>query len=177
MARRLTRREQKIMVICFTLVLVYGGYNGIYKPFMEKAAQLDADIIRQQSRLSKETRSLRQSGEMQSAYENFRAQFKQDKTNEQVMSAILSEIEEVASELDLRISDLKPKRVQNENFYNRFSVSLTIDSDFPKVMEFLYYLQKDPHLFDVEEVRFDKGSRRRSSEIKTSLVLGRILVP
>jgi len=177
MIKRLTKREQKIFIVTLVLILGYIGNNLLVKPLKEKILSLDQAIVAEEIRLKKNQRIIGQAKALSEDYNAYLNNFKQSKTNEQVMSSILSEIEEVAGELELRISDLKPKRVKRGEYYNRFSVSLTIDSDFVDIIHFLYILQKQPHLFDVEEVRFDKGSRRRSSTMKTQLVLGKMLIP
>ena len=89
------------------------------------------------------------------------------------MASILAEIEGVSAQLHLQIANLSPKRVQESDLYNRFSVSLTIDGNFVDILEFLHILQSDPHLFDVEEARFDKGMQAAAASVKTSLVLGK----
>ena len=58
----------------------------------------------------------------------YQKKFEQVASSEQIFSAILAEIEKAAVEADVRLADLKPRKVIQEDFYNRFPVSLTIDS-------------------------------------------------
>ena len=107
----------------------------------------------------------------------YEQKFKQPASNEGTMSSLLSEIEAVAAGLKLQIANLAPKRVKETDFSNRFSVSLSIDGDFMDILQFLHRLQSEPHLFDVEEARFDKGTRQQATSVKASLVLGKTFVP
>ena len=156
---------------------IYISYNFAVKPLQEKIVFTETRIDKARMKLRKYKRTIRNARKVSTDYNYYRDTFKQTGKDEQVMSSILSEIEEVARKLDLRISDLKPKRVKKEDLYNRFSVSLTINSEFPDIIKFLYTLQRQPHLFNVEELRFDKQTRRRAATIKTRLVLGKILIP
>ena len=108
-------------------------------------------------------------------YQKYAQLLKQKRSNEQERASILSEIESVAARIDLRIADRKPKKVREIDFYNNFSVSLTIEGELGNIIHFLYLLQSDPHQFNVDEVRFEKKSRRRS-DIKCYLVLSRNLI-
>ena len=54
---------------------------------------------------------------------------------------------------------------------------MSIDGDFMDILQFLHRLQSEPHLFDVEEARFDKGTRQQATSVKASLVLGKTFVP
>ncbi len=93
------------------------------------------------------------------------------------MSSILSEIEETAGQLKLKISDLKPTRVKREEYNNRFSVTLTIDSKLVDIMHFLHLLQQTPHLFQIQEVYFEKSAMQDGSSLRTQLVLEKIYIP
>jgi len=175
--RKFNTREKNIAVVCAFLIFIYVNYIGLIKPLQDKLEGLNIQVQTKQAQLTKDQQRIQKAGALGNEYEDYLARFQQSGSNEQVMSSILSEIEGVAGELNLLISDLKPNRVRASDYYNQFSVSLTIDSDFNDIMHFLYNLQNQPHSFDVEEVRFDKGPRRQSSSIKTRLILGKTLIP
>ncbi|MCA9408171.1 MAG: type 4a pilus biogenesis protein PilO [Candidatus Omnitrophica bacterium] len=175
--RSFTTREQNIFIFCLILIFVYLGYQGIYKNLQNKSQVLDDEISSMERKIRKDRKTLAEAKAFEVPYEQLVNQFEQKVPNEQVMSNLISLIEEAAGDLDLRISDLKPQRVKRSDTYNRFSVSLTIDSNFAAIMEFLYVLQQDPHNFDVDEFRFDKGSRQDTDAIKSRLVLSKIFIP
>ncbi len=174
--RRLTEREQNILVVCLAFVFIYLGYYGVYLPLKEHMEGLDHKIEAEQRKLEKNLKILDKSKSLDSEYNEFIKNFKQDKPNEQVMSSILSELEDVAGQLNLHISDMKPNIINNHDFYNRFSISLTIDSEFVTIVQFLHILQNPPHLFTVDELRFDNSIQRDSKTIKTTLVLAKIFL-
>lgn len=175
--RRLTQREQSIFVVCVLTISVYLIYNGIVKPFQAKIERVEQDIQLGQQQLSQKLKTIQRGKAVSGQYNAYHEAYRQSKSNEEVMSSILAEIEGVARELQLGIFDLKPKRVQRTDFYNQFSVSLTINSEFVDIIQFLHILQSSPHLFEIEQVDFDKGSNRNTTSIKTQLVLSKILVP
>jgi len=177
LSRHLTKREKVILAVCVAAVVGYPGYVGFIVPMQNKSKLLDGRIKKQEKKLRESLRVLRKADVAKSDFDVYNEKFKQNGTNEAVMSSIISEIEAVAANIELGISDMKPKRVKKEENFNIFSVSLTLDSEFVDVVKFLYILQKDPHYFDVEEIRFDRGSRRRKSSLKASLVLSKVLIP
>lgn len=175
--RRLTRREQ-IYTFLFTIFLVvYCGYNYLVKPLQDKIESLDTAIEAQKRQISKNFRLIRKAEALGRESEGLIQQFKQKRTNEQEMSAILSEIEEVSRGAKLQISDLKPKQVQKQDYYNRFVVSLSIDSEFADIIQFLNTLQAPPHYYEVEEVNFEQITQNTPTTVRTTLVLVKILIP
>ena len=92
------------------------------------------------------------------------------------MSAILAEIESVAREIDLHITDLKPQKVRKGEFLNNFSVSLSANGRLEEITHFLYILQSSPHLFNIEELAIEKSSAQ-TQILQTRISLSRILIP
>ena len=167
----------KIFLVSVLIIFIYVGYMLVIKPMMDKIDILSSQIDGQKNRLNKDRRLIKKAKTVDDEINNSIQKFKQDKSNEQVMSSIISEIESVAGGLNLKISDLKPNKARKSEYFNHFSVSLTIDSEFTDVLNFIYVLQDPEHLYNVDEVRFDKSSRRRSTEMKSYLVLSKTLIP
>ena len=177
MIRRLSARELKVLIFSSLLAAAYIGYILLVRPAKEKFISLDEEIAAQQRRLVKTSMEIKKAGDMEKILAAYEQKFKQPASNEGTMSSLLSEIEAVAADLKLQIANLTPKRVKETNFSNRFSVSLSIDGDFMDILQFLHRLQGEPHLFDVEEARFDKGTRQQAASVKASLVFGKTFFP
>lgn len=177
MIKRLTKREQKIFIFLVIIAVAYAALQGVIKPLNEKILFVKNKIEKRKKHLDDNLRIVNKGRKREEQYNYYLNKFKQNQSNEQVMSSMLSEIEGVARSLNLRISDLKPQKAQETNYYNRFSVSLTIDSELAEIIHFIYELQNQTHLFNVDEVRFDKGARRNTSTLKTNLVLSKIFIP
>ncbi|MBU0469600.1 MAG: type 4a pilus biogenesis protein PilO [Candidatus Omnitrophica bacterium] len=177
MFRPLTKREVNIFVLCILLVLIYIGYNTVINSLRKRISIVESSIQEEKNQLSKSLKILDKQKHYKGQYVTYLSKLRQEQNNDEVMSSILSEIQQVGGRLNLGISDLKPKKVKKEQYFNRFSVSLTIESEFLDIISFIYTLQSKPHLFKVEEFRFDKGSLRQGKILKTQLILSRILIP
>jgi len=175
--RHLTGREQRIFIVCLAMIFISVGYHGVIKPLERKNRLLGQEVKIHQIQLDRSLKVIQKAAALEEEYNFFKGKFRQPKTGEQVISSILSEIEEVAGKLKLHIADVKPQKVRAEEYSHRFSISLTMDNDFIDIIHFLYILQKPPHLFDVEEVHFDKTFRRKSMPMKTRIVLSKIFIP
>lgn len=177
MSKRFSSREQSIFVVCLVLATAYLVYYFGIVPLRERSAALDKQIQAEIRKIKKNKRGVNQAKQLDFQYDVMVQDYVQKGTDEEVMSEILREIEQVARNLGLNVSDLKPQRVRRTEFYNLFSVSVRIDSSLADIIQFVHSLQSRPHNFDVQELRFDKSSRRDEKELKTMLVLQKILVP
>lgn len=174
--RQLTLREESILVVTVVLVVGYLGYQFIVQPLKDKSAQLSTQLVLLQTKLTKYQKTIRQADGLKSVHASLVKEFEQNKSTEQMSSSILAEIEKASQDFDLQISDLKPQKNKEEDSINTFSVSLTINSDFLDIVEFLYTLQSQPYYYHVDEVRFDKSVRRDSNLVTTNLVLSKMLI-
>ncbi len=175
--RRFTKREQSIFVVLVLAACVCFVYYGIINPFLAKKDDLEVEIQAKEKLYHKYVRTIAQAKALEKENKALLDSFQQNDTNEQVMSQILSEIERQAGDLGLKISDLKPRRVKKETYANRFSVSLSTESSMTGMLKFLYTLQKEPHLFEVDEFSIDKGMQGQGGVVKVNLVLSKIYIP
>ena len=71
---------------------------------------------------------------------------------------------------------MKPQGAQKENFYNKFSVGLTMDGSLKEILQFIHSLQGPSHHLTVSELHFEKAVQT-PNVLVAKLVLSRILIP
>lgn len=173
----LSPREQNILVVTLLLSAILISYRLVLMPLKQQIADLDRQIMAEIHNIRKNRRLIAGQRGLDAQCEALTREFGQPGAEEQVMARILKEIESVAGNLDLQISDLKPQRARSLDHFKSFLVSLRMDSSLAEIIEFLDILQKDPYRYAVQDVRFDKSARRDSSEIKTVVILEKIFIP
>lgn len=174
--RRLSRRETRIFIVCLFVILVFIGHRFIFKPLKEDLAVLEQKIETSEDQLKRVLKINKKKDSVSKLYEQQIFSLRQKLSDEQEMASILSEIQSVANEIKLGVADMKPKKVKKVDFYNNFSVSLTMDGELVSIVHFLYILQNSPHFFSIDEVYFEKSSMH-TALIKCRLTLSKILVP
>ncbi|MCA9402163.1 MAG: type 4a pilus biogenesis protein PilO [Candidatus Omnitrophica bacterium] len=172
----LSKRERNLFVATIILGAVYLSYQFIVVPMRRRQEAAEDQIVAQRQLLNEKRRVIARGMAKTTNYEYYQNLFRQEGRHEQVMSGVVKEIEEVAKNFDVRIASLQPQRVNENKFYNEFSVSLNITTDFVNSVNFLYHLQKQPYMFTVNEFYYDKKARR-SQEISIRLILSKVLIP
>jgi len=171
-----SNREKKIFLVALFFVFSYGIYLFGYIPFQGKAQELDADIKKAEKQLRENYRLIRKSSFFNRDFKDILEVFSQKASDEEVMSSILTEIEAVASKIEIDISDKKPQKPRRVNFYNKFTISLSIDGDLSKIMEFVYILQNSPYLFEIDELTLSIKSIRKQ-DLVCRVILSKSLIP
>ncbi len=174
--RRLTSRELNILVMCIFMVVVYVGYHLVYKPLNNRLLSLEGRIEIARKKIREKMRILQREDAVKSEYRTFESLLKQKQSDSREMASILAEIEAVANQVGLRLADLKPRKVRSEGFFNQFSVSLSVEGEMPLINRFLYLLENEPYLYDIDDVQLEKRSVR-TSLVRCELQLSRFLIP
>lgn len=171
-----TQREKRITILAATVVFVYVFYLVVYIPIKKKGGALDHKIEQAKIQLNKELKVINRSKIFDKNYRDVLEEFRQKGSDEQIMSGILSEVENVAGIARVRISEKKPKKTKKIDFYNNFSVSLSLEGTLTDILHFLYILQNSPHLFNVDELNLTLSSSQ-GALLRCRLDLSRNLIP
>ena len=176
--RRLTKREKIIFVICGAMLSVLLMYRVVVIPLAQGMDRLQRNIELRRGELSKNIRIIKKAEALSEGSESYVNQFKQTESNKEVMSSLISEIEEAANKLDLPIPEVKPKKVEKQEYVNRFSVNLVMESEWIDSLRFIHSLQEEPHFFSIKDASFEKGlAVKGSTAVRTEVVLEKVLVP
>ena len=166
----------RLLIFCLLVLMGYVSYHFVVRPIKEKIIDLENKIAVSEKRLRKNLGLSQQRSHIEANYRQYANLLKQNVSDEQQMAMIVDEIGAVANQIQLRVSDTKPKRVRPVDFYNNFSVSLSIDGELKTILHFLYLLQNSPHLFAIDELYIEKGAMR-SAQVRCRLSLSKALIP
>ena len=172
----LSQREKNIFILCLSLIVIYLLYQFVFIPMNSKDKILGNRIKVVEKKLLKAKQKVQKAKMFKDDAESSMQSFKQKGSNEEVMSSMLSAIEEVAGKGEVVLADVKPQKVKKEEFANLFSVNLSVEGDLSEVVAFIHQLQNPPNGFKIEEINMTIRSAR-SKTIKTRLMISRILVP
>lgn len=174
--KKLTPREQKILIVTVLLALVAVGYYGVWRPGLEKFLSLDEQIFAMQMKLRKAKIFLRQKDEILAEakkYPNL-AQMDAGKDEEEI-ARLLNLIEQTARRSGVSLSDVKPQQVQSDKVSKRFAVELHAESPLEQLVIFLHELQVSAELLKIEQVQ-TSPKEEQSQVLRSYLVVTRVVV-
>lgn len=173
--RRLYPREKYIFGFCLFIVFVYIGYQFVFLPISREEIFWRSQISAMERQIARDLRILRKESDINGRYSMYLENFEQKGTDMQEMALILSEIESIAKKLNLRIEDMKPRRIRGHERSSHFPVSIRIRATVDSIAFFLYTLQTPPHVFHIEELRLEKPSIRQK-DLLCEMIVSRLLI-
>ena len=171
-----SKREKIIALISAGLILILLIYFFLLEPMLGKLDAINTEIETQELRWRKNLKILSQEAEISNQYQKYADFVRPKASDEQEMANILSEIEAVAKEVNIRILDMKPQKIKTLEFYKSFGVDLIIEGQLKDITHFLYNLQNAPHLLKTDKLHLEKESVVQPV-LKASLLVSKILIP
>lgn len=171
-----TKRKKIIFMVMAGLI---GGYllvNVLIKPLSRQTLSLDDKIASSLRELEKAKAVIREAEVAGPEYERYSTSFRQDGTDEATMAVIIAGIEKTAAEIDLRISDLKPRQVRRDGRFNVFAVALTFDAPLEKITGFLDLLQGKPGYFAIDDMELARQGGKGKTDLRGNVTLTKILI-
>jgi len=167
------RGAMVILTVILAGILLYQfGYVAVEKNF--KALKNKTQVA--ERRLEKNLSLIRQAESVREKYRPLLADYQQKNSTEEVMSDLLSDIQEVSNRMGVPITDLKPSKVRQEGAFNHYSVSLAVEGDLKGIMHFIYLLQNPPYEFFVDDLHL-RREYSKSKELRCQIVFKKIFIP
>jgi Tfp pilus assembly protein PilO len=174
--RSFSLREQKIFFVLLVVFGIYGAYMGIYRPSVDKNEEIERNAMLARKKWMEQARLIQKEKRMAQAWQAELDSVRQTGSNEQVMSAMLSEIENVAAGGKIRVTEMKPQGAVKSEFYNTFSISLSFDGELKDVLSFIHVLQNPSRHLNLRQLNLERsGSDAKGMMAK--MVLERQLFP
>ena len=150
--QNLSAREQRIAVLLGILLICYILQVAVLKPGLGLQKELRQEIAAAEARLHRAEAVLSRAA-LQDGLAQSLAAARQSGTDEESMSALLSELEQARDGLDLRVSDTKPQRVRREAGLKYFPVQLTVYGQVAEVIQFTHTIQSPPYRLMVNAIQ------------------------
>ncbi len=172
----LSKRERNISMVIALLLFSYAAYSFLFAPLAERLSVLNKEIAAKELKLKKNKKILGREQVVTADYQKYEKYLRQGSSDEQEMASVLSEIEAVAHSVNIRINDMKPRKVKKIDFYNSFAVEVESEGKLLEIVKFIYQLQSPPHLLKAEKVRLERQASSAAS-LKGYLLVTKILIP
>jgi hypothetical protein len=171
---QLTKREKRILVVAAIVVSLGVVYYGLWVPFKVQK-NFSEEAMALEVKIRNEQRALEKYRALERKYVLALASQRQQYSDSQVTSALLSEISAVAAQKGIRIIEIKPQAVRKGDSQTEFKVKLALDAELPDIMRFMAILQNSPHLLKVDNMMLTRRSPQEQA-LRCELTLGRTLM-
>ncbi len=174
--KQLSPREKKILALTVAMLLVVGGYYGVWVPMQAKFQTLGEQIFSMQLKLRKSKTFLRQQDDIREEAKKYQNLELMDAgKDEEEIARLLNLIEQTARKNSVSLSDVKPQAVQSDKVAKRYVVELHAEASLEGVLRFFYELQTSAELLKVEQVEI-APKEENAAILRCFLIVTRVVV-
>lgn len=138
MQKILAKREKIILYAAIALLAFSIGFNLIIQPLLKKNDMLDKEISVTRAKLNRSLRLLSQKEFVEDRYNKFFSSFPAFEKLEDTPVSILSALEELAVDSDMRIIEMRPEAAKKTGPYQETIIDLRAEGSIESYIRFIY---------------------------------------
>lgn len=155
MIPKLAKREKTIFIVCVAIIGASLIYNLMLEPFVIEWSRLNSQVRVAKLKLKKSEQILKKRIQIAEQYEDVAGYTAIKRaTEEEEIAYLLSELEKLASQAGVRITDIKPKTAEELGYYRKYIVELEGEGDISQFSKFIFDIQNSPQLLSIKKLTF-----------------------
>lgn len=174
--KHLSKRERNGFYLAVIVITGVLAYILVIEPVWTKWQDLNKEVSNKEIQLLKNLKILAQRDIIAQLYDKYAEDIKMKGSVEEETAVILREIENIARTSNTHITDIKPLRVQDMEFYKEYYVELESEGSISDLAKFIYDLQNSKQILKVKYLRLNP--RDETAEVlKGYMIVTKILIP
>jgi Tfp pilus assembly protein PilO len=153
---KLSKRERVIVSFTTIFLLVVLMDRLVYQPILHGFERLNQEIQAEESRLIKNLGYLASREHIMAEHKRYADYFARAGSDEEETSSLLSEVEGLARESELFVTNMKPQPVKALDFAKKYSVEVEIKGGMVQIIQFFHGVYRSNHLLSNQQLRLTK---------------------
>lgn len=173
---RLSKREKAVFYITMLFVVLVLLDRLIVSPIFSHMRSLDRQIQEAESGISRNMKIVAQKDRIIAESAHYASYFATHATDEEEMTALLKEIENLASKSSAYLVDLKPVGLKSSGTSKKYQVNLNCEAQMEQIAGFMYAIENSNKLLTIERYQISPKAKE-SSIAKCSLSISKMAAP
>lgn len=172
MLKALNKREKIILAVTCAVVVFSLLSKLIIEPVLARNEALNKGIRMTQEKLKKYLRLLSQKEYLKGSYAKISSSVNIPPEGKDDLTGILSEIENLARDANLRIVDMRPQSPKSLSSYKESYLELRAEGDMESCLKFIYNIENSLALLAVK--KFQISAKPASSILEASFLISQV---
>ncbi|TBR17344.1 hypothetical protein EPO66_02900 [bacterium] len=173
---RMSKREKAVFYAAVIFVSVMILDRIVISPITGKMRALDNEIRQKETSIKKNLHILAQKDRILMEGAKYAMFLNSSKSEEEEMTSLLKEIENIANKASVYLIDMKPVGVKTSGLAQRYEISLSCEGQMEQIVDFMYGIESSRELLVISRYQVSPKSRE-SSVAKASLAISKVVIP
>ncbi len=174
----LSKREKSLICVVAGVIFLSLLYNFVYKVLFAEWKRFDYEISDKEITLKRNLRYIQQRDSVNNVYLKYDKYIQQkdlEVSDEEEMAALLNEVEKIAQETSVHITNIKPSPAKKLLFYKKYSLEMNCRAAMEKYIEFIYSLHQSVQLIRVERLKIAPQGKN-ASLLKARMLITKVSI-
>jgi Tfp pilus assembly protein PilO len=172
----LSKREKLVLYAAASFVSLALLDRLIIYPIANKLQTLDNEIREKESGIRRNMRILAQKDRIRTESAKYSTLLNSLKYSEEGITALLKEIEGLASKSEVYLIDMKPAGLKSAGPYKKYLINLNCEAQMEQIVDFMYNIESSKRLLSID--KYQIGPKSESSSVaKCSMSISKVVTP
>ncbi len=148
----------------------------IISPISSQIEALNKETEQEEATIKKNLRLLAQKDKIVAQSAKFESYLNSSLSQDEEVTAMLKEIEDLANKNSVYLLDLKPGDIKQSGPTKKYMINLSLEAQMDQLAVFMYGVESSDRLFTIEKYQIEPKSRE-SSVARCSMIISRVAPP
>ena len=172
----LSARERLIFNLSAVFVFLVLLDRLVVSPISSQIAALNRETQQEEATIKKNLRLLSQKDKIIAESSRFESYLNSSLSQDEEVTAMLKELEDLANKNSVYLIDLKPGDVKQSGSTKKYMINLSLEAQMDQLAVFMYSVESSDRLFTIEKYQIEPKSRE-SSVARCTMVISRVAPP
>lgn len=159
---RLSKREKIIFYCAVSFVSLMSLDRLIISPVYLRMRELNKEIQEEEAEIKKNLRILALKDKISAESAKFASFSNSAKSEEEEMTSILKEVENLANKTSVYLVDMKPGGVKEAGASKKYLVNLNCEGQMDQIVNFMYEIENSNKLLTIEKYQISPKTKESS---------------
>lgn len=142
--------RERLLATCSGLVLVLVVLDKlVLSPWLAHAKAVNEEILQMEQALNTHERLLQRKDSVLASYARYQRYLGPDIPTDLQMASLLNEIERLAEESNVKVTEIKPAAIEKDDLGTRYMLDVQFSCTLSEWAAFVYRIEASPSLFEV----------------------------
>ena len=171
----LAKREKAILYFCIAVGLAAALYVYIIEPKTKRWKVFTEQLQVKELKLKRDLKIAAKRQELEKKFANIKKRLEAISSNQKQPGLWLRQLENLAKETNVQISNMQPLSSEEYDFYKKSTVDLIAECDLSSLTKFLYKIQNLPQLINIETLQITPATYG-ASLLKVEMLISSLLL-
>ena len=172
----LSPRERLVFNLSSTVIFLMLLDRLIISPISSQIEALNKETEQEEATIKKHLRLLAQKDKITAQSSKFESYLNSSLSQDEEVTAMLKEIEDLANKNSVYLIDLKPSDIKQSGPTKKYMINLSLEAQMDQLAVFMYSVESSDRLFTIEKYKIDPKARE-SSVARCSMIISRVVLP